>query len=64
MVYSADGRLQEGRLPLSVVVTDAVRRWYLEAEKEAQRGDVVSIAVSCCFVVFCCCLGRKKSKVK
>lgn len=41
MVYSVDGRLQE-RLPLSVVVTDAVRRWYLEAEKEAQRGDVVS----------------------
>jgi hypothetical protein len=36
---------QDGRLPkptkLSLVVTDAVRRWYLEAEKEADRGDVV-----------------------
>ena len=55
MVYSVDGRLQE-KLPLSVVVTDAVRRWYLEAEKEAQRGDVVRLlfwifpycCLSCC----------------
>jgi hypothetical protein len=40
---------QDGRLPkptkLSLVVTDAVRRWYLEAEKEADRGDVVSIFI-------------------
>ena len=39
---------QDGRLPkptkLSLVVKDAVRRWYLEAEKEADRGDVVSTA--------------------
>jgi len=38
---------QDGRLPkptkLSLVVKDAVRRWYLEAEKDADRGDVVSI---------------------
>ena len=36
-----DGRLQQ-RMPLSAVVTDAVRRWFLETEKEALRGDVVS----------------------
>jgi hypothetical protein len=28
--------------PLSVVVTDAVRRWYEDALREAERGDVVS----------------------
>eukprot|EP00890_Picochlorum_soloecismus_P004850 jgi/Picsp_1/5366/NSC_02727-R1_protein len=43
-MYSVDGKLQE-RLPLSVVVSDAVRRWYLEAEKEAQRGDVKAQAL-------------------
>ena len=26
--------------PLSVVVTDAVKRWYPDAEREAARGDV------------------------
>lgn len=26
-----------------MVVEDAVRRWYLETEKEAQRGDVVRV---------------------
>lgn len=26
--------------PLSVVVTDAVKRWYQDAEREAARGDV------------------------
>lgn len=46
VVYSVDGKLQE-RLPLSVVVTDAVRRWYLEAEKDAQRGDVVGGSLYC-----------------
>lgn len=28
------------RAPLSAVVTDAVKRWYEDAEKEAERGDV------------------------
>jgi hypothetical protein len=27
--------------PLKAVVADAVRRWYLDAQKEALRGDVV-----------------------
>ena len=26
--------------PLSVIVTDAVKRWYQDAEREAARGDV------------------------
>ena len=30
--------------PLTAVVHDAVRRWFQEAHKEAQRGDVVSSA--------------------
>lgn len=37
----ADGRLQQPT-KLSAVVADALRRWYLETEKEALRGDVVS----------------------
>ena len=28
-------------VPLSVVVTDAVKRWYVETNKEAVKGDVV-----------------------
>jgi hypothetical protein len=32
--------------PLTAVVHDAVRRWFQEAHKEAQRGDVVSHASS------------------
>ena len=35
-----DGRLQQPTT-LGAVVGDALRRWYLEAEKEALRGDVV-----------------------
>ena len=27
---------------MSAVVTDAVRRWFVEASKEASNGDVVS----------------------
>lgn len=27
--------------PLGAVVADAVRRWFLEASKEASKGDVV-----------------------
>ena len=32
--------------PLTAVVHDAVRRWFQEAHKEAQRGDVVSNCLS------------------
>ena len=38
--YSPDGRLAKPT-NLSLVVKDAVRRWYLETEKEAERGDIV-----------------------
>ena len=41
--YTPDGRLPKPT-KLSLVVTDAVRRWYLETEREAERNDVVS----CC----------------
>ena len=39
-----DGRLME-KMPLSAVVTDAVRRWYVETEREASRGDVKAMAL-------------------
>ncbi len=29
------------RAPLSIVVTDAVKRWYIDTNKEAVKGDVV-----------------------
>lgn len=29
------------RAPLSLVVTDAVKRWYIDTNKEAVKGDVV-----------------------
>lgn len=32
-----------GRTPLSIVVTDAVKRWYMDTNKEAVKGDVVSV---------------------
>lgn len=41
LLYSMDGRLPK-RTKLSVVVSDAVRRWFLDTEMEAERGDVVS----------------------
>mgnify|MGYP007061301830 CR=1 FL=1 len=41
VTFLPDGTLAK-RTKLGVVVKDAVRRWYLEAEKEAYRGDVVS----------------------
>lgn len=44
-MYSATGRLP-GPTPLSAVVTDAVRRWYQEAESDTNKGDVVSIMKS------------------
>jgi hypothetical protein len=40
VVFTPDGRLPRP-MKLSLVVKDALRRWYLEAEKEALRGDVV-----------------------
>ena len=42
VIFAADGRLMK-RMPLGAVVTDAVRRWYLETEREASRGDVVCV---------------------
>ena len=51
VIYSNDGRLVKP-MPLSAVVKDAVRRWYLEAERDAQRGDVVRVVgVPWCVVV-------------
>lgn len=44
VVMLADGRLQQPA-PLGAVVTDALRRWYLETEKEALRGDVKAQAL-------------------
>lgn len=40
--YTLDGKLAKPT-KLSLVVKDAVKRWYLETEKEAQRGDVVGL---------------------
>ena len=40
VVMLADGRLQQPA-KLGAVVSDALRRWYLETEREALRGDVV-----------------------
>jgi TPR repeat protein len=42
--YSPDGKLIE-RSSLSCVVSDAVKRWYNEAEREASRGDVKAMAL-------------------
>ena len=39
-----DGRLME-KMPLSAVVSDAVRRWFAETEREANRGDVKAMAL-------------------
>lgn len=41
LVYSLDGRLPS-TTKLGLVVRDAVRRWFLDTEMEAERGDVVS----------------------
>lgn len=42
--YTPDGKLIE-RSSLSSVVSDAVKRWYNEAEREASRGDVKAMAL-------------------
>lgn len=42
--FLPDGRLME-KMPLSAVVSDAVRRWYAETEREANRGDVKAMAL-------------------
>lgn len=52
----ADGRLQQPA-PLGAVVSDALRRWYLETEKEALRGDVVSYCV--CALLLRPCVRRR-----
>ncbi|KAL0031484.1 hypothetical protein WJX77_002861 [Trebouxia sp. C0004] len=36
------------RAPLSLVVTDAVKRWYIDTNKEAVKGDVVCDETSGC----------------
>lgn len=67
VVFTPDGHLAKP-MKLSAVVTDAVRRWYLEAERDAQRGDVVSgraphalAALAWCVVVRASPLGRQPS---
>jgi TPR repeat protein len=44
VVFLSDGRLAH-TTKLSAVVTDAVHRWYLEAEREASRGDIKAQAL-------------------
>lgn len=44
VVYSHDGRLM-APTPLGAVVEDAVKRWYMEAERDAMRGDVKAMAL-------------------
>ncbi|PSC70613.1 THUMP domain [Micractinium conductrix] len=44
VVMLPDGRLQQPA-KLGAVVSDALRRWYLETEKEALRGDVKAQAL-------------------
>lgn len=44
VVYSHDGRLM-APTPLGAVVDDAVKRWYMEAERDAMRGDVKAMAL-------------------
>lgn len=44
VVMLPDGRLQQPAR-LGAVVSDALRRWYLETEKEAMRGDVKAQAL-------------------
>jgi hypothetical protein len=40
---AANGRPPQS-CPLSLVVTDAVRRWYSDAHRDALKGDVVSLS--------------------
>lgn len=44
VVYSHDGRLM-APTHLGAVVKDAVKRWYMEAERDAMRGDVKAMAL-------------------
>jgi hypothetical protein len=43
---AANGRPPQS-CPLSLVVTDAVRRWYSDAHRDALKGDVVG-SLPCC----------------
>ena len=43
---SSNGIRGPQSVPLSAVVRDAVRRWFLDTHKEALRGDVVSNLVT------------------
>jgi len=51
LIYAPDGRLPQPT-KLGLVVQDAVRRWYLEAENDMNRGDVVRLAGAYSFL-FC-----------
>ncbi|RMZ56427.1 hypothetical protein APUTEX25_004650, partial [Auxenochlorella protothecoides] len=45
VVLGSDGVIQDGPKKLSLVVADALKRWYAETEKEALRGDLKSAAL-------------------
>jgi TPR repeat protein len=62
-LISPDGRLARPT-KLSIVVNDALRRWYQEAEREAARGDVVSpfSSHSPPESSSCCCMREKVKK--
>ncbi len=44
VVFSPEGALPRP-MKLSVVLKDALRRWYLEAERDAARGDAKALAM-------------------
>ena len=44
---ASSSEVQPPRTPLSIVVTDAVKRWYIDTNKEAVKGDVVCTVSSC-----------------
>ena len=42
---SSSQQLASGRAPLGEVVVDAVKRWYMDAHRDALKGDVVSVGI-------------------
>ena len=44
-VLAADGTVIGGPKKLSVVLADALERWYAETERDAYRGDLVRVVV-------------------
>lgn len=55
VTFSIDGRLPRPT-PLGAVVNDAVRRWFLDTQREAFRGDVVRGGGGCVGQL-CCGMG-------